>query len=223
MSRIAQPLGERGSLKWIQRCVNSRRDVLDKDILEKLPDANAIHWRSPLEADSFAEYRDGDFLKQVGREGLSERLRAFWPQQGPQWDALGVSDKGDVLLIEAKAHVRELCSPGTSAGEVSRAKIEAALNETIGALDAKPKSDWTEAFYQYANRLAHLHFLRQADVPAWLVLVDFVGDDEMEGPLDAREWKAAYQVVDHVLGINQRSPLMRNVFHVYPDVRKLGN
>jgi hypothetical protein len=223
VSRIAQPEGKRGSLKWIQRCVDVHREVFDKAVLEKLAGAKSVTWRSPLKGDDFAEYRDGDFLKLLGLESLVEKLSAFWPKQGPQWDALGVSDNGDILLVEAKAHIAELCSPGTDAGEASRAKIEAALKGTIEALGAKPKSDWTETFYQYANRLAHLRFLREADVPAWLVLVNFVGDEDMNGPLNAREWEAAYQVVDHVLGINKRTPLMRYVLHVYPDVRSLEN
>ena len=43
----------------------------------------------------------------------------------------------------------------------------------------------------------------------------------MRGPLDSREWEAAYRVVDYVMGIKQSAPLMRHVLHVYPDVREL--
>jgi hypothetical protein len=219
MTRITQPAGERGSLKWIQRFVNEMPEQIDQPILQGLSGSKKIEWRSPLASDSFAEYRDADFLKLLGLENLSNDLREFWPNLGPQWDALGVSDKGDVLLVEAKAHIDEMCSPGTAAGDKSRAQIRLALDQTIEALEAKPKTDWTDTFYQYANRLAHLHFLRSHGVSAWLVLVGFVGDTDMDGPLDAREWQAAYRVADHVLGIKQRSPLMRFVLHVHPDVR----
>jgi hypothetical protein len=222
MTRVVQPQGVRGSLRWIQRAINQSSEVLDAPILECLTGAHAIAWRSPLEADGFAEYRDDDFLGLVGLESLSGKLRNFWPQRGPQWDALGVSDMGHVLLVEAKAHIDELCSPGTDAGPLSRAKIEVALAATIAALEAAPRANWAEVFYQYANRLAHLHFLRSAGVDAWLVLANFIGDTDMSGPVDAREWKAAYRVVDHVLGIKRRSPLMRHVIHVYPDVAGLG-
>lgn len=221
MSRVVQKEGRRGSLKWIQRCVNNHPESLDMAIRQQIPGMGSIIWKSPLKADDYCEYRDEDFLKIIGLKSLSAKLREFWPQRGPQWDALGVSDKGAVLLVEAKAHIDELCSPGTSAGRKSRARIESALATTIAALEATPRSDWADVFYQYANRLAHLHFLRSAGVDAWLVLANFVGDADMRGPCDAREWEAAYKVVDHVLGIKRLAPLMRRVIHVYPHVAGL--
>jgi hypothetical protein len=33
-------------------------------------------------------------------------------------------------------------------------------------LRAKPEADWLTGYYQYANRLAHLHFLRRHGIPA---------------------------------------------------------
>lgn len=219
MSRIPQPAGTRGSLKWIQKCANTAH--LDRHILPRIGASN-IEWRSPLVSDDYAEYRDGDFLALLGLSRLEGALRDFWPQRGPQWDALALSDKGDVLLIEAKAHIDELCSPGTAASEDSRARIEAALDRAISACGAKPKAAWADAFYQLANRLAHLHFLRANGVPAWLVLVNFIGDDEMNGPTTKAEWEAAYRVVHHVMGLRADHPLSRHVLHVYPEVRALA-
>ena len=222
MSRIVQRRGVRGSLKWIQSCVNAHPHALDTAILAQLPKAKTLTWRSPLVADEFAEYRDGAFLARLGLDRLTSELAAFWPQRGPQWDALGISDAGDILLVEAKAHIDELCSPASAAkAEASTALIRTSLAQTVAALGATPKSNWIDTFYQYANRLAHLHFLRSANVPAWLVLVNFIGDDEMGGPRTAREWEAAYRIVNHVLGIREKAPLMRRVLHVYPDVKAL--
>jgi hypothetical protein len=221
MSRVPQSAGQRGSLKWIQRAVNEHRDVLDAPLLAALG-ARHIHWRSPLAYDDFAEYRDGDFLKRLGLERLTAALKAFWPDRGPQWDALALSDGGDVLLIEAKAHIDELCSPPSAASEASRARIDAALAQTAGALDAAPRTAWAETFYQLASRLAHLHFLRANGVPAWLVLVNFVGDADMGGPANAGEWEAAYRIVHHVMGLGARHKLARHVIHLYPDVRTLA-
>jgi hypothetical protein len=219
VSRVVQPLGARGSLKWIQRCVNA--GVLDAELLPNLSGATLINWTSPLEVDGFAEYRDADFLARVGLERLAPALADFWPARGPQWDALALSDHGDVLLIEAKAHLPELFSPASAAGSASRAKIITALAQTAAAIGAKPKAEWVETFYQYANRIAHLHFLHRQGVSVKLVLVNFVGDAEMGGPLDAGEWKAAYRVVNYVMGISESAPLMRRVIHIYPDVRNL--
>jgi hypothetical protein len=211
----------RGSLKWIQCAINDHGGVLEAALLPKLKSARSIEWRSPLTQDDFAEYRDAEFLKLVGLEKLSSALAEFWPQRGPQWDALGVTDRGDVLLVEAKAHIGELCSPGTQASAKSKERIQGALSETALALAAKPRAAWTEVFYQLANRLAHLHFLRSRGVPAWLILLNFIGDSDMKGPQSSKEWEAAYLLAYHVMGIHADTSLMRYVLHLYPAVSEL--
>lgn len=219
--RCPQPEGARGSLKWIQRAINHHPQILNEVLLERLPNAERIHWLSPLEADEFAEYRDTEFLQRIGAEHLSDALHSFWPKAGPQWDALARSDNGDVLIVEAKAHVGELCSPATGASEISRRQIEAALRETAHFLDAEPRAPWATCLYQLTNRLAHLYFLRKHSVPAWLVLMNFVHDTEMGGPDSEKEWKAAYQVAWYVLGLGERNKLAPYIIEVHPDVRQL--
>lgn len=218
--RVVQRPGSKGSLRWIQQAVNDGWATLEEPILARLTGATGIEWKSPLESDDFAEYRDGDFLKLVGLSNLQPTLREFWPDRGPQWDALGVSDQGDVLLVEAKAHVYEMCSPGTGASELSRKKISASLGVCADRLGAKSnRAQWTDFFYQLANRLAHLQFLRDNGVPAYLVLVNFLNDADMKGPASPEAWEAAYEVAYHVMGLSKRHALSRFVIDVFPDVR----
>jgi hypothetical protein len=218
--RVEQPAGTRGSLKWIQEAVNGRPELLNERILPLLPGAKAVEWLSPLQDDHFAEYRDASFLERVGEPGLIAALREFWPDRGPQWDALARSDRGHVLLIEAKAHIREMLSPASAAGPASKERIEGAFASVISDFGAKPKAAWTECFYQYANRLAHLWFLRRNGVLAKLVLVGFVGDQEMRGPTHAEEWNAAYQVMNYVLGLGHQA-MGGDVIHITLDVGEL--
>ena len=216
--RTPQPEGTRGSLKWIQRAVNERWASLEQPILDAT-DAAAIRWTSPLAEDDFSEYRDGGFLDVVGRPALRDALKSFWPARGPQWDALAVTSGGDVLLVEAKAHIAEMCSPGTAASAISRARIEATLDEVASRLGAKSgRASWCDHFYQLANRIAHLDFLRRNGVPAWLILVNFVGDHEMAGPETEEAWEAACQVAFHVMGLGRRHRLSPYILHVYPRV-----
>lgn len=223
MTRITQPPGTKGSLRWIQLAVNERWEALDEPILAKLPRATCIEWRSPLERDDFAEYRDGDFLDQIGLDRLRPALKEFWPERGPQWDALGVSDRGDVLVVEAKAHVVEMCSPGTAAGPESRERINRALVSCADHLGARvSRAAWTDHFYQLANRMAHLHFLREHGVPAYLVLVNFLNDPDMKGPTTPEAWEAAYEVAFHVMGLPKRHVLAQYVIEVFPDVSAAG-
>jgi hypothetical protein len=170
--RVVQPKGCRGSLKWIQHFVNQHPAALDKEILRQLDGAGKITWVSPLADDEFAEYRDADFLRQVGLERLARPLAEFWPRRGPQWDALARTDHDDVLLIEAKAHVPELHSPPSGAGAASLEKIQKAFSEAAKAYAVSGEKPWHKEFYQLANRLAHLYFLRKHSVSAWLVLVN---------------------------------------------------
>jgi hypothetical protein len=104
------------------------------------------------------------------------------------------------------------------ASPTSRARIDAALAETAAYVKAKPWAPWSTAFYQLANRIAHLYFLRKHGLQAWLLLVNFVGDRAMEGPSSDAEWKAAYQVAWHVLGVPKQHRLASYIVHVFPSV-----
>jgi hypothetical protein len=225
--RFPQGRSCRGSQKWIQEAVNSNPPNLDDFIRAKLPELTAIQWQSPLKDDDYAEYRDASFLKRIGLEHLSPELKEFWPDRGPQWDALArfdalaPFDKGGVLLVEAKAHIGELCSSSAGAEGASLSKIKDALSETAEFIDARPRVPWTDCFYQLANRLAHLYFLHNHGVSAKLVLTNFVGDSDIGGPGSPEEWRAAYQIVWHVLGIPARHKLLADIIEIFPDVRKV--
>jgi hypothetical protein len=174
--RVKQAIGVRGSLKWIQRAANDRNEEINKLILLSVPGAAQIGWLSPLSSDEFAEYRDESFLQLVGRAGLDGALSDFWPTRGPQWDALARTDTGEIVLVEAKAHIDEMFSTRSQASTDSPKQIRAALDQAILHFGAKPLIDWAGPLYQMANRLARLHFLAVHGVPARLVFVRFIGD-----------------------------------------------
>lgn len=206
--RVPQPSGTRGSLKWIQRVVSERVAVLNDAICTAgcLQRAENITWVSPRQKDDWAEYRDGDFLERVGRTELRPALADFWPRGGPQWDALGTGSMGTVLLVEAKAHLPELTS-SCQASDASLAVIMRALDSTKKALGVPLEADWLCGYYQYANRLAHLHFLRENQVPAALVFVYFTNDEDMRGPRSSDEWSEGLRGAYKHLGL----PLEKSV------------
>jgi hypothetical protein len=218
MGRFPQRKAEHGSQKWLQLAVNDPPNLLDGLLLRHLPGATTINWKSPLDGDEFAEYRDGAFLTRIKADEAAPALKAFWPARGPQWDALAITDKGHRLIVEAKAYVGELCSSPPQAGEASREKIDEALGKTARYLGATQQAAWGQFFYQLTNRLAHLYFLRQQKIDAWLVLVNFVGDTDMHGPTSAAEWQTAYEIVWHVLGLSKSHKLSQYVIEIYPDV-----
>ncbi len=213
MGRFPQPPGDKGSLRWIQYLVNQYPEVLNEAI-----GAGPVEWRAPLAADDYSEYRDQAFLERLGVVLSKRRLSDFWPSGGPQWDALGCAASGEKVLVEAKAHVPELLSSPTDASPASAEIIRRALSEAAAALGASPGADWSQRFYQYANRLTHAWFLAQVnEVPVRLVFVQFVGDADLDGPLSRREWEAALIVLHEALGLRGRMP--RYVAEIFIDVR----
>jgi len=222
MSRYVQGVGAKGSLRWIQEYVNDFRLELDRAITEasKGKIGSPIHWKSPRRDDEFAEYRDQSFLDLVQVSLPTRSLEQFWPNRGPQWDALGVSESGQVLLVEAKANVPEVVSPPSGAGSKSMTQISSALQETADFLGVTSTCDWSGTFYQYTNRLAHLYLLAEVNqIDAWLVFVYFVGDGEVAGPKSQGEWEAALQVMYGALGLPKRHALSSRVVDVFLDVR----
>ena len=201
--RTPQPLGDRGSLKWIQQLVGNCPATLTSAIRSaaRRPPNWDVDWVSPLESDDWAEYRDAQFLQKLGRPDLTEELQAFWPAGGPQWDALGKSSDNGVVLVEAKAHFDELTSE-CGAGNDSLKKISASVNATKLDFGAPDHSDWLKPYYQYSNRLAHLKFFRDRVVPALGVFVYFYGETGMNGPASAEDWKSALKRVYQHLGLS---------------------
>ena len=228
MGRTEYPMARRGSQRWLQLAVNRRSGLLNdyfRRELDLLPGEN-ITWRSPLEEDYFAEYRDGDFLARLGVDLKRQPLRDFWPVRGPVWDGLAITETGRVILVEAKANVPELDSSPTKAGPASLLKIEKSMNEVRDFLRVRSKTDWTSCFYQYANRLAHLYLLRELNgIDAHLVFLYFLNDTTRseEDPVSREGWETAVSLAKTHLGIRQSQPwLSANVADVFVDVNDLS-
>ena len=223
--RVVQPQGNRGSLKWIQLAINRHSEHLNRIVQEAcgLAPDEVIEWVSPLEEDQWAEYRDTAFLDRLRVQLPVRPLREFWPRRGPQWDALGRTNQGDVLLVEAKANIPELESSCQAKSPASLARIRASLKEVQCFLKVDHGIDWTTKLYQYANRLAHLYLLRELNhVSAHLLFLYFVGDDEVDGPQTVREWEAALSVVKLVLGLPSRHRQSDYVSDVFLDIRDVS-
>ena len=146
----------------------------------------------------------------------------YWPQRGnvQNWDAvasLQYPDHREWLLVEAKANVEELRSAAGAKHLGSVRKIKQALDETKRAMGVDAACDWTQPYYQYANRLAFLHFLVTQGVEARLCFVYFTGD-EVSGrtcPKNGTDWRRATDAMKTHLGLTGRSELERRVHQVY--------
>jgi hypothetical protein len=219
---IVRGRAEKGSRRQIQDFVNANPAALERAIVNQLPEAlrrltPEIRWVSPRAAEDYREYRDADFLQRTGVGHVAAKLRDFWPQRGPSWDALGIiSDatgtmKPGVIMVEAKSHIAEIYGNGCEASEHSRRKILSSLREVQRWCAAEPEMDWLGPLYQSANRIAHLYFLlERCGIPAWLVNVYFINDPYR--PTALAEWEGAVKNVKTGLGV--RGPV-RNAMDLY--------
>jgi hypothetical protein len=219
VGRFPSPPGTRGSQKWIQEAINNHPHLLAEKIGHIVP--GSIRWLSPLASDEYAEYRDEASLQLLGIDKPAQTLREFWPARGPQWDALGKTSEGEVVLVEAKAHVAELLpGPSQARSPTSTDMIERALLEASSWFGATPRIPWNVPFYQYANRLAHLYYFRElCRVPAYLAFVYFTGDHDMRGPATEAEWKGAIELTHRLLGLSRQPDSVVDVFIDVEDVR----
>lgn len=83
-------------------------------------------------------------------------------------------------------------------------KIRAAIERTKTAFGAADDFNWESPFYQYANRLAHLSFLRELNrLDAYLLFVYFA--DAPDLPPAERcsidQWTGAIRLVERALGL----------------------
>jgi hypothetical protein len=218
MGRFPQDGNGRGSLKNIQLLVNNHPTLLNKSIKDKINiKSENIEWVSPLKDDEYAEYRDNEFINRLGIHELKVPLNHFWPERGPQWDGLGKGSDGEIFLVEAKANIPELLSSCGAQSPKSRKRIQRRFRETREFLKCKPSIDWTTGFYQYANRIAHLYFLRHLNkINAYLIFLFFV-NDTTHIPTSIEQWHGALELEKKLLGLN-RHRYQKYIAEVFVDI-----
>lgn len=215
----------KGSQRWLQLAVSQAPELLDEALRRAgaITKNDSVTWKSPLRDEGYKEYRDASALRKLGIATLPGRpLQDFWPPRGPVWDALGISDKGLKILIEAKAHIAEAASPPSKATPESLELIRRSLAEARTWYAPKAKAEWSENLYQYANRLAFQYLLhKQNAISSRVVFIDFVNASDVGGPESEAAWKGATQLMHALLGLPADIERF-GVFHAYVDVRKIA-
>ena len=214
-----------GSEWHLLRFLGRHRDCLDAAILKETG-GTAVNWLdfpfSRKVGNPDLEWTGIGFIQD--RQILSDWVK-FWPTSGTaqNWDAVGTQrlDKSkEWLLVEAKAHLEEISSSCAAVEHGGLPLIRSALDETKAALGVDSGEDWLNGYYQYANRLACLHFLNLHRIPARLVMLYFVGNEQpgTQCPVSEAGWAEALQKQDAHLGILPNHPLADRVNKVFIDV-----
>lgn len=213
-----------GSQRWLQIGVDRKPELLQSALRRAgaLERRETLEWATPRAEDNFREFRDQEALRRAGLSPATP-LSAFWPARGPVWDAIGRTSMDAAVFVEAKAHIAEAASPGTTATAASKAKIEAVLGAARRYYGPRSRASWTGLFYQYANRLAHQFFLARVNgLPARLVFLYFLNADDVDGPISEEEWRGASRLIHAALGIPK--DLTRfGVYDAFVDARLLND
>ena len=158
---------------------------------------------------------------------LAREWARFWPPSGNEqnWDAVAKMDISGVehwLLVEAKANTQEIKSNCTAESESSIKTIDDALREMCEAFRMKPKGNLKKGYYQYANRLAVLHFLKEHNTPAKLLFIYFVGDKNPEKeescPKSPKGWEKALMEQYDSIGLDPEKKKTTGVIDLFLDV-----
>ncbi len=189
-----------GSEFQLMRFLARHRKMLDSSIKKALEKQGNIEWldfnfNGPMDEELIGL----EFLSGEEEERIAP-FDSFWPKintNGPSWDAVGKIN-GEYILVEAKAHERELINNDeTQAGEDSRKIIQNSLYELQDKYGIQRNDSWFSKHYQFANRLAFNDYLNSNGVQSHLVYVLFLNGYEYSYCCyETPEYKSIINVVD---------------------------
>ena len=222
--------------KWhLLRYLGPHRQELNRQIEQEIrlrdPDFKLVDWMDfPFDAtDPFldGEWKGMDFLDGAVHGAARRGWSSHWPSRGHSWDAIARTRSARThgyMLVEAKAHVTEAgCENARCKAEhpASLRLIRDTLAQTRDALGCDAGCDpdaWLGPYYQYANRLAALHYLHSRGVEARLLFIYFTGDSFAGDrcPESREEWERL--VIDNTrrsLGLNRSTDLSQRVHELF--------
>jgi hypothetical protein len=123
------------------------------------------------------------------------------------------------LYFLRKSHSDELTSDMGAEDPSSIDKISEALRLTKEHYGVGAGFDWTKNHYQYANRIAFLHYLSElCKIPTTLIFLYFANDYTVEAPLSVSEWSLKISEVKKQLGLSAKN--LKNVAEIFIEVKK---
>ncbi|MGL4908977.1 MAG: hypothetical protein ACRC9X_02435 [Bacteroidales bacterium] len=224
-----------GSEYQLLRYLGHHRNELNKTIAEQTKLNGELNWldfpknNSTLSLDG--EHKNIDFLKchleDLEYERLKNNWNKYWSPTGtpPNWDGIiihKVNDSNEWIIVEAKAHLKELESTTESADNenIQNAFIKTQKNFGVS------NNNWFGKYYQLANRLAFINFLLENNIKASLLYIYFINGYNKRILRDGKKetvekksvesidiWKEALNKEYNELGLNEEAQkYISNVF-----------
>lgn len=169
-----------GSEYHLLRFLGHHRKFLNMEINNQTRFKGNIEWfdylinENRLSFDD--EYKNIHFLKERDNFArIEENWKKFWPQKGnsQNWDGI-FCHNDEIVLVEAKAHLKEIQQSCTAKVGPSKNKIIKAFKNTKDYFSIISQNDWLIKYYQLANRLAFLYFLDINSIRASILNIYFL-------------------------------------------------
>jgi hypothetical protein len=161
------------------------------------------------------EYMGIDFFPPEIKNRISNEWKNYWPGRGPNWDGIiqcspfdrnsGMEDIW--IIVEAKAHLKELKSPCKAEDKKSIEKIDRAFVSTQNRFHIVAKNSWMKEYYQFANRLAFVNFLLNCGIQCSLLNIYFINGwpNKPQNVTTSDIWKKAIRDEYSYLNINDNA------------------
>lgn len=215
-----------GSQWHLLRYLGYHRMALEHYLKEKMRDVREIEWLDhrfhPKAELRDVELKGVEFL--LNDEPQKAEWAGFWPRKGnpPNWDAVALVTlkNRDItwMFVEAKSHVDELGSRCNAVERGGLSEIKKVFAKTQMAFGVTDQRDWTQGYYQHANRLALIYFFSLLDSPpARLLNIYFTGDNvpKRKCPKSETEWKPVISRRDQQMGLLHESELNNRVYSLF--------
>lgn len=200
----------KGSKFWVQTIINScMRTELERQI-----GLGKIKWISPLTEDDCAGYKLNQ-SKIAELIGIPKESYDFWPSNQPQWDAIGITEN-TIVLVEAKAHLKELNSRESAKDRESKMLIKETMKDVFDEYYSGGNfRKWRRRHYELGNRLTFLKKLRELEGEdgreVKLVLLNIVNDPTHIATTE-EQWEKAY--ADILMKMTNEKPPLEDVIIV---------
>lgn len=161
-----------GSKYQLLRMLGWHRDDFNKKVNEALDLEGGIHWFDF----KYDGYCDKELLNlEFITKELDDEWKKYWMcgNGGINWDAVGISQDGTYILVEAKAHLSEMKNSASGSQKSQEHNLEK-IEEFINRNNISSSADvWSKDVYQLANRLIITDFLKNKGFKVKLLYVLF--------------------------------------------------
>lgn len=219
-----------GSEFHLLRFLGRHRNHLDKQILSAIGESNLkIEWLdynfNPNAKITDKEFIGIEFLKNhKDYKVLKESWNDYWPSSNnaQNWDAICYIDN-KWILVEAKANKKEIYSSSTASPN-SQKFISERFKEIKKKYSIPDNSDWLKDYYQKANRILFLEYLKNNGIEAKLLFIYFVNgfmkNGKQFGVKSEPDWKLIINKQDKYLGIDKCTELKHDIINLIIDANQ---